>query len=106
MEEGWRSELRKEEGGASAFEKNDLAVFCKALGHPMRVEIITQLRAFKNCLCGDLVDRLPVAQATVSQHLKILKQAGLVKRDRNGPRTYYVIDPKNLDRFKALTSAL
>jgi ArsR family transcriptional regulator len=106
MEDGWRSELQEKEGVDSEIEKSDLAVFCKALGHPMRVEIVTQLRALKGCLCGDLVDRLPVAQATVSQHLKVLKQAGLVKRDRSGARTYYFIDLKNLDRFKALTSVL
>jgi DNA-binding transcriptional ArsR family regulator len=106
MKDGRRQEHQKEDTVQLELRKSDLAAFCKALGHPMRVEIIVQLRALERCVCGDLVARLPVAQATVSQHLKVLKQAGLVRGKRVGPRTLYLIDLENMDKFKSLTATL
>ncbi len=83
-----------------------LSTFCKALGHPIRVRILQILATRKNCVCGELVEMLPVAQSTVSEHLKILKQAGLVQGEVDGPRICYCIEPSQLERFKALVVAL
>ncbi|MEX2531809.1 MAG: metalloregulator ArsR/SmtB family transcription factor [Gemmatimonadota bacterium] len=69
-----------------------LAEQAKALSHPARLAIIEHLAARDTCLCGDLVDTLPLAQATVSQHLKVLKAAGLVKGEVDGPRSCYCLD--------------
>jgi ArsR family transcriptional regulator, arsenate/arsenite/antimonite-responsive transcriptional repressor len=84
----------------------ELARFAKALGHPARVAIVRMLAASGACVCGDIVDQLPLAQATVSQHLKVLKQAGLVRGDVDPPRVCYCIDPAGLARAKALFSDL
>ena len=69
-----------------------LADLAKALGHPARLEIVRILAARDGCVCGDIVDRLPLAQATVSQHLKELKRVGLVTGTISGPRTCYCLD--------------
>ncbi len=84
----------------------ELALLAKALGHPLRVQILRLLTARTSCICGEIVDQLPVAQSTVSQHLKILKEAGLVRGDVDGPRVCYCIDPRTLSRFKALLAGL
>ena len=65
------------------------AAVCKALGHPARIRILRHLRAVDSCICGQIVDILPLAQSTVSQHLKSLKQAGLVKGEVEGPAVCY-----------------
>jgi ArsR family transcriptional regulator len=77
-----------------------LAAICKALGHPARVRIVEHLKAIDNCICGEIVQILPLAQSTVSQHLKLLKNAGLVKGEVEGPRTCYCLDRDMLERFK------
>lgn len=77
-----------------------LAELAKALGHPARLAILEHLAARNVCLCGDLVDSLPLAQATVSQHLKVLKAAGLVKGEVDGPRSCYCIDREALARLR------
>ncbi len=77
-----------------------LAEICKALGHPARVKIVGHLKALDSCVCGEIVDMLPLAQSTVSQHLKILKKAGLIKGRVEGPCTCYCLDLELLDRFK------
>ena len=69
-----------------------LARACKALSHPARLTILQVLARRGTCICGELVDVLPLSQATVSQHLKILKQAGLVTGETDGPRSCYCID--------------
>jgi ArsR family transcriptional regulator len=66
----------------------------KALGHPARLAIIEHLMQVKACICGELVDVLPLAQPTVSQHLKALKQAGLIKGSISGTSVCYCLDPK------------
>ena len=68
---------------------DELALLAKALGHPTRVQILRVLLARESCLCGEIVDRLPLAQATVSQHLKVLKDTGLIQGEIDGPRTCY-----------------
>jgi ArsR family transcriptional regulator len=83
-----------------------LARFAKALGHPARVAILRRLLERGECECGAIVSTLPLAQATVSQHLKVLKDAGLVTGEVDGPRVCYCADPKALDRFKALIQGL
>lgn len=72
--------------------QNELAMLSKALGHPARIAILQFLAARKACVCGDIVDELPLSQSTVSQHLKELKNAGLVKGDIEGPSVCYCID--------------
>jgi ArsR family transcriptional regulator len=83
-----------------------LARIAKALGHPARVAIIRMLASTGNCMCGDIVDRMPLAQATVSQHLKVLKAAGLIRGDLDPPRVCYCIDPDGLAKAKAMFADL
>ncbi|NEM97119.1 ArsR/SmtB family transcription factor [Pontibacter burrus] len=71
-----------------------LATYAKALGHPARVAILRILLERKACICGDIVDELPLSQSTVSQHLKELKEAGLIKGDIDGKKVCYCIDEK------------
>jgi ArsR family transcriptional regulator len=90
--------------GAEADE--ELAALAKALGHPARVQIMRLLVRREACICGDIVDELPLAQSTVSQHLKVLKEAGLVKGEIDGPRVCYCVEPRTLRRLKALIGSL
>jgi DNA-binding transcriptional ArsR family regulator len=82
------------------------ADLCRALGHPVRLRILAYLRAAKGCLCGQIVDVLPLAQSTVSQHLKILKDVGLITGQIEGPRTCYCIDQSKLEQFKNMVARL
>ena len=82
------------------------ASICKALGHPVRVMIINYLKKIDSCLCGDIVELLPLAQSTVSQHLKCLKDAGLIKGEVEGPKTCYCLDKTMLAKFSLLVAAL
>lgn len=79
----------------------EMAVWAKALGHPARLRILEILAGGTTCICGDLVGRLPYSQSTVSQHLKELKQAGLIRGEISGPRTCYCLDRTVLDRARA-----
>lgn len=72
--------------------ENRLAELAKAFAHPARVAILQLLIERKTCVCGDLVDELPLAQATVSQHLKELKRIGIIKGDIDPPRVCYCIN--------------
>jgi ArsR family transcriptional regulator len=90
--------------GAEADE--ELANLAKALGHPARVQIMRLLVRREACICGDIVDELPLAQSTVSQHLKVLKEAGLIRGDIDGPRVCYCVEPRALRRLKALVGSL
>jgi ArsR family transcriptional regulator len=85
---------------------DELAALCKAVGHPARVAILRILVRKEACICGDIVDELPLAQSTVSQHLKVLKDAGLIRGDVDGPRVCYCIEPRALRRMKALIGGL
>jgi len=83
-----------------------LATLARALSHPARVAIVRHLARRGTCVCGEIVSVLPLAQATVSQHLKVLKQAGLVQGEVDGPRTCYCLEPKTLERFQSLVAEL
>lgn len=74
--------------------QNKTATMLKALGHPARVAIVEYLLKCDSCVCGDIVDRLPLAQATVSQHLKALKEAGIIQGTVEGTSVCYCIDEK------------
>lgn len=87
-------------------DDQELAELAKALGHPARVRILRLLAERSACVCGDLVDELPLAQSTVSQHLKQLKEAGLIQGEIDGPRVCYCIDPARLKRLKVLIASL
>ena len=71
---------------------NKIAMYAKALAHPARVAILQLLIKQQSCICGDIVDELPLSQSTVSQHLKELKEAGLIKGDIEGTSVCYCID--------------
>ena len=78
-----------------------LAAWAKALANPTRIQILRTLATSGTCVCGQIVDILPLAQSTVSQHLKVLKEAGLIRGDVDGPRTCYCIDPAALASAQA-----
>jgi len=84
----------------------DLSRMAKALAHPARVAIVRLLIERGECICGEIVDELPLAQATVSQHLKVLKQAGLIRGAIDPPRVCYCINPEAVRRLKTLISGL
>jgi ArsR family transcriptional regulator len=81
-------------------KQNDIATLAKALGHPARVAIIEYLLTVDTCICGDIVNELPLAQPTVSQHLKELKNAGLIKGDIEGNSICYCIDQKAWNKLQ------
>ena len=81
-------------------KQNRLAQMMKALAHPARIAIIQQLLKSNSCICGDLVDELGLAQATISQHLKELKNAGLIQGTIEGTSVCYCIDPKIWKQYK------
>ncbi|MCP9769687.1 ArsR family transcriptional regulator [Lacihabitans sp. LS3-19] len=79
---------------------NKLAKYAKALSHPARVAILRLLIKRQACVCGDIVEELPLSQSTVSQHLKELKEAGLIKGDIEGAKVCYCINPEELTNAK------
>jgi len=81
--------------------QNKLALMMKVLAHPARIAIIQYLIKSQACVCGDLVDEIGLAQATISQHLKELKNGGLIKGTIEGTRVCYCIDEKTWDEFKS-----
>ena len=85
---------------------SQIADFAKALSHPARVKILKILTDKKMCICGEIVDMMPLSQSTVSQHLKELKRVGLIKGEIEGPKTCYCIDPDILEKASALFSRL
>jgi DNA-binding transcriptional ArsR family regulator len=85
---------------------NRIAGFAKALSHPARVSILQMLIKRKSCICGDIVDELPLSQSTISQHLKELKDAGLIKGSIEGTRICYCIDEKEWNHAKAYLDGL
>lgn len=93
---------------SQAFDKtqNQIAEFAKAFAHPARVAILQHLITKKTCICGDLVDVLPLSQSTISQHLKELKRIGIIRGDIEGPRICYCIDEKNWQKAKDALSDL
>lgn len=84
----------------------ELAAFCKALAHPARVHILKFLLEKSGCVCGDIVDSLPLAQSTVSEHLRILKEARLVVGEIDGPRVCYCVSTEAVARLQFLLGGL
>ena len=80
---------------------NKIAKYAKALAHPARVAILQLLIKKQACICGDIVNELPLSQSTVSQHLKELKEAGLIKGDIEGVKVCYCIDEQEWEKAKA-----
>lgn len=80
--------------------QNEIATLAKALGHPARIAIIEYLVRVDTCICGDIVNELPLSQSTVSQHLKELKNAGLIKGNIEGKAICYCIDENVLGKIK------
>ncbi len=89
-----------------AVETDQLAALAKALGHPARVRILELLLTRDACYCGQIVDELPLAQATVSQHLKVLRDAGLVVGEIDHPHTCYCASSDRLRELHALVGDL
>lgn len=85
---------------------DDLAKLTWALAHPARVRIVRLLLNRTSCMCGEIVEEMPLAQSTVSQHLKILKETGLVQGEIDGPRVCYCINKDALEKLKLLISGL
>ena len=87
-------------------KENRLAKYAKALAHPARIAILQFLSKKQSCMCGDIVEELPLSQSTVSQHLKELKAAGLVQGDIDGPRVCYCLAPAGWERARQLLGGL
>jgi DNA-binding transcriptional ArsR family regulator len=81
-------------------KQNAIATMTKALGHPARIAIFEYLIKVDTCICGDIVNELPLAQPTISQHLKELKNAGLIKGNVEGNSVCYCIDEKAVAKLK------
>lgn len=86
-------------------QQNELASIAKALGHPARIAILQHLVKMNACVCGDLVEELGLAQATTSQHLKELKNAGIIQGNIEGASVCYCIEPKTWKKYGNLFSA-
>ena len=91
---------------APSAEDVELARLCRALGHPARVAILRRLLRAGECVCGEIVDLLPLAQATVSQHLKALREAGWIEGETRGTRICYAMAPGAKERLEALWKQL
>ena len=87
-------------------KENTLAKYAKALAHPARIAILKLLASKQACQCGDIVDELPLSQSTVSQHLKELKEAGLITGEIEGARVCYCIDAKEWKVAQAMLNQL
>lgn len=83
-----------------------LALMAKAIGHPARIAILRLLAQRQTCVTGDVVAELPLAQSTVSEHLRILREAGLIQGEIEGPRTRYCVNPAGLAALQAGVAAL
>lgn len=83
-----------------------IAKYAKALSHPARVAILNLLLKKQACVCGDIVEELPIAQSTVSQHLKELKEAGLIKGDIEGASVCYCIDINEWNKANGILNNL
>lgn len=98
--------LRTARAVRSPADDERLATLAQALAHPVRVAIVRLLSERGECVCGSIVDEFPLAQSTVSQHLKVLKDAGLVAGEVDGPRVCYCVNREAVERFKTLVGAL
>ena len=113
MKESWAEECMPEDEGGEDLRPvegpeadAELATLVKALGHPARVRIIRLLARKTFCICSEIVEEFDLAQSTVSQHLKIMKEAGFIRGQIDGPRVCYCLNPRTLRRFKALVGSI
>ena len=83
-----------------------LATLCKALGHPARVAILRHLLEVDRCICGEIVNILPLDHSTVSQHLRQLKEAGLIRGEIDGPRSCYCANKEKIAELKSLLNTV
>ncbi len=92
---------------AALFEEKDirLAEWAKALGHPARIAILNVLARRCTCLCGDITDELPLAQSTISQHLKVLKEAGIIQGEIDGVKVCYCLNPEVINQLNDMLSS-
>ncbi len=94
------------DGKNAPIDQEAFATMCKALSHPARLKIVNYLKQVDQCICGTIVDILPLSQSTVSQHLKILKEANLIWGEVDGPRTCYCLNIEMFDKFKKMAAEL
>ena len=92
---------KKNQGNGETFAR-----LCKALCHPSRLKIIQYLKQVDQCICGTIVDSLPLSQSTVSQHLKVLKKVDLIRGKVDGPRTCYCLNQEMIKKFKKMAAGL
>ena len=85
---------------------NTLARYAKAIAHPARIAILNLLVKTQACVCGDIVDKIPLSQSTVSQHLKALKEAGLIKGEIEGTSVCYCIDAAEWEKARTMLNKL
>ena len=90
----------------SGAEQERLVEMFKAIGNPVRMEILKFLITHPGCITGDIVEHLPISQSTVSQHLKVLKEAGWIQGIIQGPATCYCLDNENIRWFKSKTGEI
>ncbi|UCE03152.1 MAG: helix-turn-helix transcriptional regulator [Candidatus Latescibacterota bacterium] len=90
----------------TSLQEEELAQLARGIAHPLRVRILRLLRERGQCVCGDLVDELPRAQSTVSQHLKILKESGLIRGEVEPPRVCYCADEDAIAKLQELVREL
>jgi len=86
-------------------EEQELAALAKALAHPARIAILKELAKRQSCVCGEIVEVMPLAQSTVSQHLKELLAAGLIQGTVEGVKSCYCINPEALQRFEKILAS-
>ena len=89
-------------GSLNAKENNELAALGWALAHPARIQLLRLMLTRGGCVCGELVAEMDLAQSTVSQHLKILRDAGLIQGEVDGPRVCYCANPQRIQELKRL----
>ena len=90
----------------TSIQDEELAGLAWALAHPIRVRIVRILLQRQSCICGDIVGELPLAQSTVSQHLRILKGIGIIQGKIDGPKVHYSVAPEVLNRLKSLIAGI
>jgi len=88
------------------FKPDEIALLCKALGHPARVKLLRHLSSYGECFFGNLADVLPLAASTISQHVTILKEAGLILGSSDEQRVCYCVNEVRLQQFKNLIAGL
>lgn len=91
------------DSGRFVKEMNEVAVFAKAISNPARLTILNYLAKSKSCISGDISDFMPLSRTTVSQHLKVLRDSGLIKGEIDGPRINYCINGKMVEEYLKLT---